>query len=268
MRGPRFPAPGLRTAGRAAALLGALLAAALPVPATGQDPPRPGPGGATARSLAVPGWGQWAQGHRRGVAYAVVEAVLWGYWLDRRSDGAALRRGYRDLAWTSARLPSGARRDGTWSYYETLSHWGRSGAFDRDPAAPGVQPEEDRATYNGSIWGLARALHLAGSDGLPGDPRYEAALAWYRERAYGDGFLWDWTGKEQSLREYRELIDASDRRFRQATGAVGAVLANHLLSGADAFLSARIPGSAQARVLPSAPAGPHALALTFSWRPP
>lgn len=205
---------------------------------------------ATLRSLALPGWGQWVLGQRRGAAYAAAEAALWVVWADRRARAGDLRRGYRDLAWTTARGGTGDRRDGPWSYYETLTKWKRSGAFDRDPSAPGIQPEEDPATFNGSVWSLARAIHLGGGGGGPGDPRHAAAVAWYGERAYGPDFLWDWTGRDQALAEYRDLIDGSDRRFRQATTALGAVLANHLFSAADAFLSSRTPSLPKASVAP------------------
>lgn len=205
---------------------------------------------ATLRSLLLPGWGQWALGQRRGAAYAAAEATFLVLWADRRARAGDLRDGYRDLAWTTARGGSGARRDGPWSYYETLTKWVRSGAFDRDPSTPGIQPEEDPTTFNGSVWSLARALHLGGGAAGPGDPRHAAAVAWYGERAYGEDFLWDWTGKEPALAEFRDLIDGSDRRFRQATTALGAVLANHLLSAADAFLSSRTPAIPSASVAP------------------
>lgn len=203
------------------------------------------------RSLAVPGWGQWVLGQRRSAVYAAAEAALWVVWAERRAGAGDLRNRYRDLAWVTARGGTGPRRDGDWSYYETLTKWIRSGAFDRDPVTPGIQPEEDPSTFNGSVWSLARAIHLGGGGGGPGDPRYAAAVAWYGERAYGDGFLWDWTGREGALAEFRELIGGSDRRFRQATTALGAVLANHLLSAADAFLSSRTPAVPSARVAPA-----------------
>jgi hypothetical protein len=191
------------------------------------------------------------------VAYAAAEAALWVLWADRRARAGDLRRGYRDLAWTTARGGSGPRRDGPWSYYETLTKWLRSGAFDRDPSTPGIQPEEDPATFNGSVWSLARAIHMGGGVTGPGDPRYEAAVTWYGERAYREDFLWDWTGREPALAEFRNLIDGSDRRFRQATAALGAVLANHLLSAADAFLSSRTAAVPKASVAPgfATPAG-------------
>ncbi len=252
------------------AALGGLALALVAAPAASQaiPGPRPAPLSAAARSLALPGWGQKTLGQRRGVAYAAVEAALWALWADRRGRGGDLRREYRDLAWTTARIHGGARQDGAWDYYETLSKWVRSGAFDRDGNQPGIQPEEDPTTYNGSIWSLAKGIHFGAGTPPSGDPRWEAALAWYKSRAYGDGFLWDWRGREGDLTEFRALIRRSDDRFREATGAMGAVLANHLLSGADAFVSARIPGSAELRLLAPGFSTSPCLWLTLAWRPP
>jgi len=228
----------------------------------------PVPGMTAARSLVVPGWGQLALGQRRAFAYAAAEVILWALWAERRGKGNDLREAYRDLAWQTARQPAGtARRDGPWAYYEALSKWARSGALDRDGALVGVQPEEDPATFNGSVWALARGIYFAGGTPSPGDPAYEAALAWYLERAYGEGFLWDWTGKGRALDEYRQLIHRSDDRFRQATAFLGAVLANHVLSGTDAFLSARLRGATQVRLTSLSPGDPAAIWLTVSWAP-
>lgn len=265
--------PGARGA---LAVLTALTALALPRPGLAQAAPSPHrdfpsdagvPLGPSVRSLAVPGWGQHTLGQRRAWAYGAAEVVLWLFWADRRDRAIDLRNGYRDLAWTTARLADGPRVDPGWDYYETLTRWARSGAFDRDPATPGVQPEEDPATFNGSIWSLARGLHFGGGSPDPGDPRYGSALAWYRDRAYAEGFLWDWSGRETERARYVELIDESDRRFQQATSVLGAVLANHLLSAVDAFVSVRVPGETRLRVTP--PRGPiRASTLHVRWTPP
>lgn len=231
-------------------------------------PALPSPGGAAGRSLVLPGWGQHALGQRRSLAYGVAEAALWVFWGNRRSQGGDLRDAYRDLAWSVARHGSGARTDGDWDYYETLSRWRSSGAFDRNAGAAGIQPEEDATTFNGSVWRLAEGLHFGGTTPEPGDPRYEAALAFYRDRAYGDAFLWDWTGKDADLDRFKDLIDDSDQRFRQATTGLGAVLANHLLSATDAYLSAQLPGDAGVRLSPQAPGTTPGLMLTLTWVPP
>ncbi len=228
----------------------------------------PGPASVAGRSLLVPGWGQHVLGQRRTWAYLAVEATLWAIWADRRAAGADARAGYRDLAWTEARLPAGNRRDGDWAYYETLEKWARSGAYDADPARAGVQPEGDPGAYNGFIWQRARDLYFPpGSAPSAGDPAYERALAYYAQNAYGESFLWDWTGKETALHDYRELIHRSDDRFRQATTALGAVLANHLIAGVDAWLSARVPAEVDLRLVPGSPTLPVGWTLAVRLRP-
>ena len=59
-------------------------------------------------------------------------------------------------------------------------------------------------------------------------------------RAIQPGFLWDWTGREENLELYRDLIDESDEALRTATVVFGAVVANHLFSAVDAFVSSRL----------------------------
>jgi hypothetical protein len=195
----------------------------------------------TLLSLALPGAGQHVLGQRRKWAYLALEVAGWAVYLERRAAGGDYRDRYRDFAWDRARLQSGARVDGDFAYYETLSKWARSGAFDADPGLAGVQPEPDPATYNGSIWSLASQIFLPSGSPVPEtDPTYQAALAYYQERAYATVMLWDWTGALPGQREeLGRLIEAGDDRFRQATTALGIVIANHLLSAGDAYLAAR-----------------------------
>jgi hypothetical protein len=209
------------------------------------------PGRAAALSVLIPGAGQHVLDQRRKWGYLALEALGWILYADRRGAGAELRRAYRDFAWSEARLQSGARVDGDWQYYETLTHWARSGHYDADPTTGGVQPESDPATYNGSIWALATQLFLPGGPGTPtDDPSYQRALAYYAQRGYNTAFLWDWTGRGGAQSAYVDLISATDRRYRQATNVLGALIANHALAAADAYLSARgLPTPAETRVV-------------------
>lgn len=199
------------------------------------------PAGAFVASLAVPGAGQAALGLRRWPAYVVLEAGFWWLWADARGDFRGYRDGYRDLAWDVARIQEGPREDGGWPYYEAMSHYLASGAFDID-AAPGIQPEEDPSTYNGSVWEVARGIYLPGGVPDPGAPEYAAALSWYEARAAGPGFMWNWTGQPAALMEFRDLIAAADDSRRTQTTALGVILANHLVSAIDALIAARLRG--------------------------
>jgi len=190
-------------------------------------------------SLLVPGLGQRALGQWRGWVYLSVELVGWALYVDRRRAAADYRDGYRDFAWANARLQTDPRRDPAFPYYETLSHWQRSGAFDTDLATEGIQPEGDATTYNGAIWARAVGLFLGGGVGEPTDPGYETALGYYRDRAWGPEYLWDWSGTGDAMGEFAGLIESSDDRARQATNVLGVVIANHLVAAVDAYLSAR-----------------------------
>ena len=109
-------------------------------------------------SLVLPGVGQALQEQRRGWAYAALEVVGWVVYIDRRRSAGRYRARYRDLAWETARERSAQRVEGDFDYYERLTRWESSGRYDEDPDAPGLQPEVDPSTFNGSIWDRARRI--------------------------------------------------------------------------------------------------------------
>ncbi|HSH46609.1 MAG TPA: hypothetical protein VK966_12265 [Longimicrobiales bacterium] len=197
------------------------------------------PLGAATSSLVVPGAGQAMLGSWRWSMYMLLEAGLWWAWTDATGDFRDYRRAYRDLAWDAARLYDGVRRDGSWGYYEAMSQYDASGRYDADPAV-GLQPEEDPATYNGTVWALARELYLPQGEDDPSTSEYALALSYYGERAAGPEFLWDWDGAPGALERFRSLIGSADDASRTATGAAGLILANHLVSAIDALLLARL----------------------------
>ena len=205
------------------------------------EPPALSPGLATGASLLLPGTGQLLLGKGRWVLFAGLELLGWLVHLDQRRDGHRLRTEYVDMAWMVAR--SGAPRpgsEGDFEYYERLGSWTRSGNWDADPARVGVQPEDDGDTFNGATWALAQDIFLPPGEG-EGHPSFANALEFYQDRAYPPELLWDWTGKEASLNQYRDLIKRSDEALRTATVVLGAVVANHLLSAVDAFVSSHLP---------------------------
>lgn len=195
-------------------------------------------------SAVAPGAGQYSLGTSRWILYVALEATALYWYFDRRAAGREFEADYRDLAWEVARsgIVGGERRDGDFRYYEALARYERSGAFDVDPNRDGVQPETDPSTYNGSIWALARAMFFpAGVDSLPEDaPEYRSALEYYVERAFGPEFLWSWADDPSARLRYVRLIEESDGARRSATLALGLVLANHLASAVDAFVTARL----------------------------
>ena len=223
----------------------------LSVQVIGGGPPAGGAGeagqaAAFFSSLVVPGLGQYRLGARRWIVYAGLEVLSGFLYVDSRADARELRAAYRDFAWERARLGLGGvpRQDGSFEYYETLSKWARSGAWDADPALDGLQPEDDPGTFNGSIWALAAGIYALDPAALEDSPGYVRALDYYRERAYGPSFLWQWpSGDDQS--RFGSLIAGSDERFRDARRALWMLVANHLLSSLDAFVTARL------RVIPT-----------------
>lgn len=211
--------------------------------ADGPDPDSQRPRAARAflYSLVVPGAGQQSSSQKRALVYIALEAFSWIEFARARSAGGNLRSRYRTLGWEVARTFEGPRVDGDFAYYEALTKFPRSGAFDADPNTPGLQPESDPSTFNGNLWALAADIFFApGTTPKPGDARFERALDFYRERGYGEQFLWDWTGNEAARTRFKALIQDSDSRFHRSSVMAGVLLANHLVSAIDAFLSARV----------------------------
>lgn len=213
------------------------------------------PGRAFLLSAVLPGAAQFALDQWRWPLYVAAEGGGWYGYLHYRGDARDLREAYRTLAWEVPRQGfADERRDGTFEYYERMARWAASGPFDRDPAAPGVQPEDDPATYNGSVWSLARDLYSVEEGTDPGSEAYGRALDYYRSRAVPEELRWDWAGRVEEKERFGRLIRSSDRDFQRATTLVGLLLGNHVLSAIDGYLSARLrqrglPG-ARVRFLP------------------
>ena len=207
-----------------------------------------GTGRAFLYSALLPGASQWKMGQRRWIAYLILEGVSWVAFGRARTSAVDLRDRYETLAWDVARTFSGPRVDGDFAYYETLEKFESSGAFDVDPTTSGIQPQTNPSTFNGSTWALAMQIFFApGTDPAPGDPQYEDALAFYRAEGYDERFEWTWAGSPGEWDEYGDVIASSDRDFRRASQFAGVVIANHLLSAADGFITARVRAAAGER---------------------
>jgi hypothetical protein len=193
-------------------------------------------------SLLLPGSGQLLQGHTRGAAYLALEGFLLLRFVTFYREGQREGDQYRELAFSVARAPfEPSVRDTVFEYYEKMGKFVDSGPYDADPGSAFVPPD-DPDSYNGSIWNLAKETYFPDPDDPPepGSVQYQRALAFYEARAVGPNFLWSWrnAGLEQDL--FRRSIQQSDEGFRRATQQLGLVLANHLISAIDAFITGRL----------------------------
>lgn len=201
-----------------------------------------GEGKAFLSSLAVPGLAQYRQGKRRWIAYAGFEIASAFLWLDARSDALGLRTDYRDFAWAAARFGSstGPRQDGDFEYYERLQNWRGSGRWDADPDLAGLQPESDPTTYNGSVWALAAQIFNLNPAAPHQSAAYDQALDYYREHGYGPPFLWAWRQGSADQDHFSGLIADTDSRAKDASAALWMLVANHVVSSLDGFITARL----------------------------
>lgn len=200
-------------------------------------------------SAVLPGAGQARLGQDRSAAYVAIEGYLWLRYLNDSRAGSRARRQYRDLALRVSRASfQGPKPVGNFEYYETMEHWIASGQYDTDVGASGIQPEADTTTFNGALWLLARRTYWSTptTPPPPGSAAESAALAFYVRSAVRPEFAWSWRAAPLQQDEYRRRIRASNEAFRRAAHDVGAVLANHLLSTVDAYISMRLRVSADA----------------------
>jgi hypothetical protein len=193
-------------------------------------------------SALVPGMGQGLLRQQRGVVYLAAEGYLLLRALGAQRDASRQREAYREIARTVARAGFGADRpDAAWEYYERLQYVLESGAFNRTPGA-GLTPESDPATFNGSIWRLARETFWRDPEVMPdrASAEYQRALAFYERRAVSDAFRWSWRDAQLEQDLYRQTIERSNESARLARHMVGLLLANHALSLVDAYVSVRL----------------------------
>ena len=193
-------------------------------------------------SLAAPGAGQLLAHEDRGAVYLIAELYLLTRYFQLRHDGRVQGDRFRELAFDVARRPfAPAQRDTIFEYYETMERFVASGQFDRDPG-PGLSPETDPSTYNGSVWLLARRTFWSDPDvpPPPTSPEYRRAEDFYIARAVGPDFQWSWHDAPLARHEFGATIRNSDDAFRRAQNQLGLLLANHLVSAVDALISSRL----------------------------
>ena len=208
----------------------------------------PDPWWAPAASAVLPGAGQAQLGQDRFVGYMAIEGFLWLRYLTDRREGIRQRNAYRDVALDVSRAPyTGSKPTGDFEYYERMEHWIASGMFDADPSSPGLDPETDTTTFNGAMWLLARRTYWTRPDTPPavGSPAYLAALNFYEQSAVRPDFQWSWRGARLEQDIYRRHIKESNDAFRHAISDIGIVIANHVLSTVDAYISLRLRMRAQ-----------------------
>jgi hypothetical protein len=218
---------------------------------TSQDSPpaEPAPLWAIAASALLPGAGQFMLGVDRFVPYLAVETYSWIQYTTHSRDARAARAAYRELASRIARSRFALVRPvGSFEYYERMEHFLESGRFDL--VAGGVlDPETDSTTYNGSVWLLARRTFWPDVNVMPdtSSREWKAAIDLYVRRAYDQPFRWSWRNAQLEYDEFRRLIRRSNDAHRKAFQDLGVVLANHVLSTVDAYITVRLRHQSSSR---------------------
>lgn len=200
---------------------------------------------APVASAILPGSGQALLHRSRALPYLVVEAFGWAQYVHELRQGRRRREDYRGLARVVARAPySDSLPVGNWEYYESMEKFAESGVYNANPIG-GFAPETDPATFNGSVWLLARRTFWENVAAAPppGSPEYQRAEEFYLRRAVRPEYRWSWKSALLEQDVFRSAIHESNAAFRLASQYLSVVLANHALSAVDAFVTLRLQGT-------------------------
>jgi hypothetical protein len=190
----------------------------------------------------VPGSGQALGRQDRAALYGAIELYVLSRYIQLQHDANAGAEAYHQLAFAVAQRGFAAvRRDTIFEYYETMEKFASSGQFNLG-AGPGLVPETDPSTYNGSVWLLARRTFWTDPNvpPPPTSPEYQHALAFYVQHAVGPAYQWSWNNARLQQQAFRDLIFNSDNSYRNAQNQLGLLLANHIVSALDALISNRL----------------------------
>jgi hypothetical protein len=181
-------------------------------------------------------------GQDRAIAYFAAEGYGWLRFAVDLREAHRQRRAYREIAATVARaLFEGGKPTGSFEYYERMEHFVESGVFDVSVDV-GTQPETDTETFNGALWLRARQTFWEDPEVPPSadtEP-YLAAVDYYEERAIRPEFRWSWRDAQLEQDLFRRTIDRSNDAYRRSLQDLGVILANHVLSTVDAYVTLRI----------------------------
>jgi hypothetical protein len=202
---------------------------------------QPSPWWAPLASAAVPGSGQLALKQWRAVGYVLLEAFVVAQHVRSSSDGRRERREYQRLALVARSPFSSTLPTGDQAYYERMLHHLESGVFDVVPGGA-LDPDPDPATYNGSVWLLARRTYWEDPEAPPAreSAAYRNAEEFYLARAVRPEFRWSWVSAPAEMELFRKAVVRSNDAFRDAGLYLGAVLVNHAISMVDAYVTVRL----------------------------
>jgi hypothetical protein len=193
-------------------------------------------------SAALPGSGQAMLRVERFVPYLAFEAYTWIQYRAHSREYRRHRNAYQELSSRVARAPfTIVFPQGDFEYYERMQHFLESGRL--EVVAGGVlDPEPDTTTFNGSVWLLARRTYWSDVNVEPDSAsrEWKQAAEFYRRRAYDQPYRWSWTRSPLEFDEFRRLIRRTNDSNRKSLQDLGAIIANHMLSAVDAYVTVRL----------------------------
>ena len=95
----------------------------------------------------------------------------------------------------------------------------------------------------------------------PASAEYRKAFAFYTTRAVQPQFRWSWRNAQLEQDVYVQTIERANQAARDARLQLGILLANHLLSMVDAYVTLRVHGGLGAAGSPSS------VSASLPWAP-
>jgi hypothetical protein len=101
------------------------------------------------------------------------------------------------------------------------------------------------------MWLLARRTYWSNPEAAPdtASTAWQRAISFYRARAYDQVYRWSWTNAPTEYAMFLDLIRDSNDANRRAMQHLGVIIANHMLSTVDAFITIRVQGEGRGRML-------------------
>lgn len=224
-------------------------------------------------SALLPGTGQLVRDQKRGIAYLAAEAAALTAWAFFRNEGNNNEDEYIEFARENARETAAnfdpywnpiedrihPELEGDWDYYEHMSQYRRSGRYDRDLNTDyyttrnirDLDPETEwDDSFNYRQWGISRINYFHPDPENP-DPNALvgtsadtiAAKEYYARIAVTEAYAWDWGppeyGGTANRNQFARIIDDANSAFRNANFSLGVLLANHVVSAIDAYISVK-----------------------------
>ena len=159
---------------------------------------------------------------------------------DRQAFGERFRQRFADPAFEAERPALERIEEIAWQGYSQSRKSPRTRPAGAGFAEPDYELSEDWLQTRDR---LHRAQERWADPATPPDTtstEWMRAVAFYRSRAYDQLYRWSWSQAPVEYSEFKGLIRESNDANRRALQDLGVIIANHVLSTVDAYITVRL----------------------------